>query len=53
MLMKKGSLIVASMVILIVVFCVLFSIQKFVDMRASGFAPLERESIVNNATGSR
>ncbi|HEY8542731.1 MAG TPA: hypothetical protein VIL29_10130 [Pseudothermotoga sp.] len=51
--MKKGSLIVAGLVILVIVFAMLFSIQKLLDMRISGFAPLEKESIIHDAAGSR
>lgn len=51
--MKKGSLIVAGLVILVIVFAMLFSLQKFLDMRVSGLAPFEKENIIYDAPGSR
>lgn len=51
--MRRGSLIVASLLIMVIVFTILFSLQRLIDMRISGFAPLQRESIVDNAPTSR
>lgn len=51
--MKKGSLIVAGVVILIVVFAMLFSLQKLVDIKTSGFTTLQKGSTVQDATGPR
>ncbi len=38
--MRKGSLIVASLVILVIVFTILFSLQRLIEMRVSGFVSL-------------
>lgn len=51
--MRKGSLIVAGLVILVIVFAMLFSLQKLLDMRISGLATFEKENIVYDAAGSR
>lgn len=51
--MKKGSLIVAALVIFVIVFTMLFSLQRLIDMRVSGLAPLEKEKAVYDAPSSR
>ncbi|MFN4189625.1 MAG: hypothetical protein ACK4E2_01355 [Pseudothermotoga sp.] len=51
--MKKGSLIVAALVIFVIVFTMLFSLQRLIDMRVSGLAPLEKEKTVYDASSSR
>ncbi|KUK20419.1 MULTISPECIES: hypothetical protein [Pseudothermotoga] len=48
--MKKGSMIIAGLILLVVVSGILFSLQKLIEMRISGWVNLQNwESIVYDA----